>query len=144
MLHMSFTDELSRSRRRDEEQPRSSRPRARGVEEPVREEVVDVEPDAPREKPIVLLARAWKRVLLGDDGKLHADGKLIMRDLFKRSRFFGLGQYVAGNHDQTLVFAVRRELVTHILACTGLSESSIGGDPSRAMNLAEDVFNDDD
>jgi hypothetical protein len=27
------------------------------------------------------VARAWRRALLGDDDKLHEDGKLIMADL---------------------------------------------------------------
>lgn len=82
--------------------------------------------------------------MLGEDGKLHADGRIIMKDLFKRSRYFGLNQYIAGNHDMTLVLAERRQFVTHILACIGLSETVISGDPGRAMNLREDVFRDDD
>jgi hypothetical protein len=142
---MSLTDELYRSRRRTEEPGRSARSRARGVTEPAVETAPDVvEPDDHYERPIVRLARAWKRVMLGADGKLHADGKLILQDLFKRSRFFGVGQYSLNNQYRTLELAVTRQLVTHILGCVGLSEMAIGGDPDRALNLREDVFKDDD
>lgn len=143
---MSFTDELYRSRSRDETPGRSSRPRARGVEDvPVKapEPEPEVVRDEPRENAAIRLSRAWKRVMLGEDGKLHADGALILRDMFKKSGFFSRVQYVAGNHDQTMVLAVRREFVIGLLAYLDLSEAAIEKQVSRVMNLRNEVFNDD-
>lgn len=142
---MSFTDELSRSRSRGEAPSRFARTQARGVDDaPVREEAApDIVHDEPQQSPVIKLAGAWKRCLLGEDGKLHSDGRLIIKDLFKQSGFFSKQQYVVGNHDQTLALAVKRQLVTHILALTGLSEAAIEKQVNRAFELREQIFNDD-
>ena len=142
---MSFTDALYRSRSRDEATGRSSRPRARGVEDaPANEpEPAIVQHEEPQQSPVIKLAGAWKRCLLGEDGKLHSDGRLIIKDLFKQSGFFSKQQYVPVNHDQTLALAVKRQLVTHILALTGLSEAAIEKQVNRAFELREQIFNDD-
>lgn len=67
-------------------------------------------------------ARAWKRALLNEEGLLHADGIVILRDLLRLSEFFG-PQYVVGKPERTLELAVKRQLVIHILAMLGLPES---------------------
>lgn len=83
------------------------------------------------------VARAWKRLVLDEDGGLHADGKLILRDLMRQSQFLGQQQYVLGNHDRTLELAVRRQMVTHIMACIWLSADDIIKRHTSAMEEAE-------
>jgi hypothetical protein len=83
------------------------------------------------------VSRAWKRLVLDENGALHADGKLVLRDLMKHSQFFGTAQYALGNHDKTLELAVRRQLVTHILACVWLSADDIIKKRNSAMEQVE-------
>lgn len=62
------------------------------------------------------LSRAWKRLLLEEDGSLNADARVALKDLLQVSQFFGV-QYEIGNHDRTLELAARRALVIHIIRC---------------------------
>src|SRR3954471_1664676 len=66
------------------------------------------------------VARAWRRALLGDDDKLHEDGKLIMADLERAS---GLAEPVLVrcmdgmrriDPMQLAAFEGARNLLTHI------------------------------
>lgn len=81
-------------------------------------------------------ARAWQRALKNEDGLLHADGIVILRDLLRLSEFFG-PQYVVGKAERTLELAVKRQMVIHILAMLGLSES-------HALQLRERLRSNDD
>ena len=83
------------------------------------------------------LKRAWQRALCDERGRLHADGRLIMRNLMRHANFFGLDQALAGRPEERLVIATRRQMVTHILACIGLGEDEIASRPESALELAE-------
>lgn len=69
-------------------------------------------------------SNAWRRALLGPDGKLSPDGKVILRSLMKSAHYFDVG-YVAGDHDRTLILAVRRETVNRILKIIHFDESAV-------------------
>lgn len=69
-------------------------------------------------------ANAWRRALLGPDGKLSADGRIILRSLMKPAHYFEVG-YVAGDHDRTLILAVRRETVNRVLKIIHFDESAV-------------------
>ncbi len=69
-------------------------------------------------------ANAWRRALLGPDGKLSADGRVLLRSLMKPAHYFDVG-YVAGDHDRTLILAVRRETVNRILKIIHFDESAV-------------------
>lgn len=83
----------------------------------------DLETQSPRRREL-LVARAWKRLLLAADGGLNPDGKLVLRDLMAKAQFFGK-QYELGNQERTLQLAVRREVVIHILASLSIGEVQI-------------------
>ena len=70
------------------------------------------------------LSRAWKRLFLGEDGGLHNDGRQILQDLLRKADFFGV-QYEPGNHDATLIKAVKRSFVIDILAQLSIDEAQI-------------------
>jgi hypothetical protein len=66
------------------------------------------------------VARAWRRALLGDDDKLHEDGKLIMADLeqVRRPRRAVLSRCMDGMRRidpmQLVAFEGARNLLKHI------------------------------
>ena len=91
--------------------------------------------------------------MLAEDGKLHADGKLILRDLFDKAGFYSPVQHFPGQHDLTVARAARRELVVHILALIEKSEDEIVGkkrttaipehedrDVAQTLELMEKVY----
>lgn len=69
-------------------------------------------------------ANAWRRALLGADGKLSPDGRILLRSLMKPAHYFDVG-YVAGDHDRTLILAVRRETVNRILKIIHFDEAAV-------------------
>jgi hypothetical protein len=69
-------------------------------------------------------ANAWRRLLLGDDGKLHSDGKIVLRSLMGPAKYFDVG-YVPNDHDRTLIMAVRRETVNRVLRLLKFDEAAI-------------------
>ena len=89
------------------------------------------------------VAGAWKRMMLADDGKLHSDARLVLRDLFDKSGFYASMQYVLGSPDATLALAAKRQLVTHIVACVTKSEDAIQRKYKRAGGLDDDHDDED-
>lgn len=69
-------------------------------------------------------ANAWRRALLGPDGKLSPDGKIILRSLTRNAQYFDVG-YVPGDHDRTLILATRRETVNRILKIINFDEAQV-------------------
>jgi hypothetical protein len=67
-------------------------------------------------------ANAWRRALLNDKGELHSDGRLMLRSLMRSAHYFDVG-YVPGDHDRTLILAVRRETVNRILKLLSFDEA---------------------
>lgn len=68
--------------------------------------------------------RAWKRVMLAEDGGISADGKTILRQLMKQANYFGK-QYELGSPDRTLELAIKRSLVNHILVSLDIGEAQV-------------------
>jgi len=69
-------------------------------------------------------SNAWKRALLDSKGKLHSDGKLILKSLMGPAHYFGVG-YVPGDHDRTLIMSVRRETVNRVLRLLKFDEEAV-------------------
>jgi hypothetical protein len=69
-------------------------------------------------------SNAWRRVLLDGKGKLHADGKLILKSLMGPAKYFDVG-YVPNDPDRTLIMAVRRETVNRILRLLKFDEAAL-------------------
>ena len=69
-------------------------------------------------------SNAWRRALLGPDGKLSSDGRVILRSLIRNSQYFDVG-YVPGDHDRTLILATRRETVNRILKTINFDEAAV-------------------
>jgi hypothetical protein len=69
-------------------------------------------------------ANAWRRALLGPDGKLSADGRIILKSLTRNAQYFDVG-YIPGDHDRTLILATRRETVNRILKTINFDEASV-------------------
>jgi hypothetical protein len=69
-------------------------------------------------------ANAWRRLLLDSDGKLHSDGKIVLKSLMGPAKYFDVG-YVPGDHDRTLIMAVRRETVNRIMRLLKFDEAAI-------------------
>ena len=69
-------------------------------------------------------ANAWRRALLDERGNLHGDGRILLRSLMRQSQYMDVG-YVPGDHDRTLILAVRRETVNRILRLLKFDESQI-------------------
>lgn len=82
---------------------------------------------ASRRRATLLVSRAWKRIMLDEQGKLHSDARLILRDLFDKAGFYAAQQYFPGQNDLTVARASRREIVIHILALIEKSEDEIVG-----------------
>lgn len=97
-----------------------------------------------RAKAIADVAMAWKRIMLGADGKLHADARLVMRDLMNKSGFYSARQYAVGSPDATLALAAKRQLVTHILTCVTRSQSALERTVGQARGLDDDDHEDSD
>jgi len=73
---------------------------------------------------LIRVARAWRRCLLTPETEsLHSDGQLIVRDLLNKSAFFGR-QY-GGTAEETLILAVKRQMVIDTLALLGITEAQI-------------------
>lgn len=94
-----------------------------------------------RRRSLVNIGRAWKRVMLDEKGALHADAKLILRDLFDQSGFYSSRQVFPGQSDLTVARAAKRELVTHIVCLINKSDAAIaGGKKTNAIETeARDV-----
>jgi len=69
-------------------------------------------------------SNAWRRALLGPDGKLSPDGKTILRSLMRNAQYWDVG-YVPGDHDRTLILAARRETVNRILKTINFDEAQV-------------------
>lgn len=69
-------------------------------------------------------ANAWRRALLDEKGNLHADGRVLLRSLMRQSQYMDVG-YVPGDHDRTLILAVRRETVNRILRLLNFNETQV-------------------
>ena len=95
--------------------------------------VDDVTTASPKRREL-LVSRAWKRLLLAEDGGISRDGRLVLQDLMAKASFFGK-QYELGNPERTLELAIRRQTVIHILACIAIGEEHI-------MKTLE-IYNDD-
>lgn len=67
---------------------------------------------------------AWRRALLGPDGKLSADGRVLLRSLTKPAQYWDVG-YVPGDHDRTLILATRRETVNRIFKILNFDEAQV-------------------
>ena len=93
----------------------------------------DAQTVSPKRREL-LVSRAWKRLLLAEDGGISKDGKVVLQDRMVKASFFGQ-QYQLGNHERTLELAVRRQTVIHILACLAIGEEQI-------MKTLE-IYNDD-
>jgi len=70
------------------------------------------------------VSHAWKRALLNSKGQLHDDGKLILKSLMGPAHYFDVG-YVPGDHDRTLIMAVRRETVNRVLRLLKFDEEAV-------------------
>lgn len=89
------------------------------------------------------VAGAWKRMMLAEDGKLHSDARLVLRDLFDKSAFYAAMQYVPGSPDATVALAAKRQLVTHIVSCITKSDEAIQRKFKRAEGLDDDHDDED-
>jgi L-rhamnose isomerase len=85
--------------------------------------VDDIHTLSPKRREL-LVSRAWKRLLLAEDGGVSKDGKVVLQDLMVKASFFGK-QYELGNPERTFELAVRRQTVIHILACLAIGEEQI-------------------
>lgn len=71
-----------------------------------------------------LEATAWRRAMMDERGRLHADGRLMLRSLMRQAQYMDVG-YVPGDHDRTLILAARREVVNRILRLLNFDESQL-------------------
>jgi hypothetical protein len=69
-------------------------------------------------------ANVWRRALLDERGRLHGDGRILLRSLMRQAQYFDVG-YVPGDHDRTLILAARRETVNRILRLLNFDESQL-------------------
>ena len=75
--------------------------------------------------------------MLSEDGKLHSDARIVLRDLFNQSGFYAAVQYVPGSPDATVALAAKRQLVTHIVSCVTKSEEAIRRKFKKADGLED-------
>ena len=69
-------------------------------------------------------SNAWRRALLDDKGKLHSDGRIVLKSLMGPARYFDVG-YVPNDHDRTLIMAVRRETVNRVMRLLKFDEAAL-------------------